>query len=377
MCSVASSASHRAAAPVGTGFHHRDLRTDALRASGANVAVTPVRWAREPTRPSDWTTEGCERMATTFDKLLLEPRRSDQVRIKPTRTAENQSAQSPSLMLLVLLACAGVIIYAVFLLNPANRGDWLPYTLVIVAESDPGRPRAAVDVDDPVRRARARASFAFHHAQDRLFDLGEIIARTAPRRTRTLWPMSCWTGRVTVDVFITVYGEDLDEIRRTATAAVAMHGRAPHLDPRRRPVRRGPRPGRRARLPLRPAAVAATAPRPATSTTRCRSPRVTTSCIFDADFVPQPEFLRRDRAVLRRPTTSPSCRRRRRTATWTTSSPAAPATCSRSSTSSSSRAGTASTPRSASARTSSSAARRSTTSAASTPTPSPRTCGPR
>ena len=43
-------------------------------------------------------------MATTFDKLLLEPRRSDQVRIKPTRAGENQSAQSPSLMLLVLLA---------------------------------------------------------------------------------------------------------------------------------------------------------------------------------------------------------------------------------------------------------------------------------
>ena len=38
-------------------------------------------------------------------------------------------------MLLVLLACAGVIIYAVFLLNPANRGDWLPYARVMLAES--------------------------------------------------------------------------------------------------------------------------------------------------------------------------------------------------------------------------------------------------
>ena len=98
--------------------------------------------------------------------------------------------------------------------------------------------------------------------------------------------------------------------------------------------------------------------------------------ILDADFVPKADFLVETLPffVTR---TSPSSRRRRCTATCTPSSPAAPATCRRSSTGSSSPAGTTSTPRSASAPTWSSAARRSTTSAACTPTASPRTCGPR
>ena len=34
---------------------------------------------------------------------------------------------------------------------------------------------------------------------------------------------------VPVDVYITTYGEDLDTIRRTVTAAVAMHGKHTHL----------------------------------------------------------------------------------------------------------------------------------------------------
>ena len=51
------------------------------------------------------------------------------------RARETETAQSPSMVLLVLLASAGIVVYAIFLLNPANRGDWLPYSMVIVAES--------------------------------------------------------------------------------------------------------------------------------------------------------------------------------------------------------------------------------------------------
>jgi hypothetical protein len=39
------------------------------------------------------------------------------------------------MILLVLVATAGILLYGQFLLNPANRGDLLPYLLVVVAEA--------------------------------------------------------------------------------------------------------------------------------------------------------------------------------------------------------------------------------------------------
>ena len=39
------------------------------------------------------------------------------------------------MILLTVVAALGVLLYASFLLNPANRGDWLPYSMVIVAET--------------------------------------------------------------------------------------------------------------------------------------------------------------------------------------------------------------------------------------------------
>ncbi|MBO3084261.1 glycosyltransferase family 2 protein [Cellulomonas fengjieae] len=162
-------------------------------------------------------------MATTFDTLLSEPRRTEEIRIKPTRAAENESAQSPSLMLLVLLACAGVLIYAVFLLNPGNRGDWLPYTLVIVAESILVG-HALLAMWTMLSSGHDPRGFSFHHAQDRLFDVAEII-RDGVEKDPTAWRMYLQEWPISVDVFITTYGEDVDAIRRTVTAAVAMHGK--------------------------------------------------------------------------------------------------------------------------------------------------------
>lgn len=162
-------------------------------------------------------------MSTTFDKLVMQPRQTEQIKIKPTRATENESAQSPSLMLLVLLACAGVIIYAVFLLNPANRGDWLPYALVIVAESVLVA-HALLAMWTVLSSGSDPRGFSFHHAQDRLFDIGEII-RDGTEQDPRAWRMYLDEWPITVDVFITTYGEDLDTIRRTVNAAVAMHGR--------------------------------------------------------------------------------------------------------------------------------------------------------
>lgn len=162
-------------------------------------------------------------MATTFDRLIMEPRRTEQVKIKSTGMHENESSQSPSLMLLVLLACAGVIIYAVFLLNPANRGDWLPYTLVMIAELVLVT-HALLAMWTVLSSGHNPRGFVFHHAQDRLYDIGEII-RDETEKTPSEWRMHLQEWPITVDVFITTYGEAIDSIRSTVTAAVAMQGK--------------------------------------------------------------------------------------------------------------------------------------------------------
>ena len=42
---------------------------------------------------------------------------------------------SPSLMMLVLVATIGVLLYTTFLFDFSNRGNWIPYLLVLTAES--------------------------------------------------------------------------------------------------------------------------------------------------------------------------------------------------------------------------------------------------
>lgn len=168
-------------------------------------------------------------MSTTFDRLLLDPRRTDDAAgphrrtPRPSRSPENEAAQSPSLMLLVLLAAAGVVVYAAFLLNPANRGDWLPYTMVIVAETVLVA-HAVLAMWTVLSSGHNPRGFAFHHAQERLYDVAEIL-REGTEDQPSRWQMYLEDRPVTVDVYITTYGEDLATIRRTVTAAVAMQGR--------------------------------------------------------------------------------------------------------------------------------------------------------
>ncbi|SFJ67411.1 glycosyltransferase [Cellulomonas sp. KH9] len=164
-------------------------------------------------------------MATTFDRLILDPRRTDDTRARPhtRRAPENEAAQSPSLMLLVLLAAAGILVYAVFLLNPGNRGDWLPYALVMTAESILIL-HGLLAMWTVLSSGWNPRGFAFHHAQERLYDLAEILrdgAEDEPWR----WQMYLEDRPLAVDVFITTYGEDLGTIRRTVSAAVRMQGK--------------------------------------------------------------------------------------------------------------------------------------------------------
>lgn len=162
-------------------------------------------------------------MATTFDRLVIEPRRTEAERIRPTSRPESEEAQSPSLLLLVLLAAAGILVYAVFLLNPANRGDWLPYSMVMLAETVL-IAHALLSMWTVMSSGHNPRTFTFHLAQDRLYDIAEIVRDKAEKQPQD-WRMYLDEWPVSIDVFITTYGEDLETIRKTVTAAVAMQGK--------------------------------------------------------------------------------------------------------------------------------------------------------
>ncbi|WIB13749.1 glycosyltransferase [Curtobacterium sp. MCPF17_052] len=138
------------------------------------------------------------------------------------RSRADTRAHSPVMVLIVLLATLGVVTYAVFLLNPANRGDFLPYGLVIVAESVLVG-QSLLSMWTILSGGSDPRDFAFHNTQDTMFDLDEIDREGLTNRSH-LWPMRVRGKRVVVDVFITVYGEELTKIAATVAAAVAMRG---------------------------------------------------------------------------------------------------------------------------------------------------------
>ncbi len=138
------------------------------------------------------------------------------------RAAENGAANSPTLALFVLIATVGVLAYTFFLLNPANRGDWLPYGLVITAEVILVT-QALVSMWTILSGGIDPRDFAFHHSQERLFDAAAIEKDGADAHPEH-WGVFLDDARIGIDVFITVYGENIATIRRTAIAAIAMRG---------------------------------------------------------------------------------------------------------------------------------------------------------
>jgi cellulose synthase (UDP-forming) len=124
---------------------------------------------------------------------------------------------SPVMILVVLISTIGILAYTAFLLNPANRGDFLPYTMVIVAESVLVF-HALLAMWTILSGGQNPRDFAYHRIQDNMF----VKVPGAPPRE---WEIQMDGMPVTVDIFITVYGEDIATIRRTATAARDIHGR--------------------------------------------------------------------------------------------------------------------------------------------------------
>ncbi|MCB0891405.1 MAG: glycosyl transferase family 2, partial [Propionibacteriaceae bacterium] len=54
--------------------------------------------------------------------------------VPESRRARTKNPYTPVMLAVSIAATIGILAYAWFLLNPANRGDLLPWAMVIVAE---------------------------------------------------------------------------------------------------------------------------------------------------------------------------------------------------------------------------------------------------
>jgi cellulose synthase (UDP-forming) len=203
-----------------------------------------------------------------------------------TRRAETANPYPPILIPLTLLATLGILRYAAFLLAPGNRGNLLPYLLVVVAEMILIL-HALVSVWTILTGTKGPRDFPFFEAKTGLLDKTLADGQHASPQ---LWPILLNGRRISVDVFITVYGEDVAKIRTTVTAAIAIHGlhRTWILDDGRSDevkdlaaelgcfyVRRLSSGGAKAGNINHALSLA----------------KAEFFCVFDADFVPRPNFL--------------------------------------------------------------------------------------
>ena len=129
---------------------------------------------------------------------------------------------SPSLMMLVLVATIGVLLYTTFLFDFSNRGNWIPYLIVLTAESVIIL-QALISLWTILSSGHNPRGYRFHNAQTRLY--GPQNKNIEPGTDLTTLPMHLHETEVPIDVYITTYGEELDKIRATVSAAVAMHGK--------------------------------------------------------------------------------------------------------------------------------------------------------
>ncbi|GAA5519029.1 hypothetical protein Lsed01_01467 [Demequina sediminis] len=200
----------------------------------------------------------------------------------PTGAARSSVQQSPVMTLLVLVATLGILVYSAFLLNPANRGDVIPWVLVISAESILVF-HALLSMWTILAGGNDPRDFTYHRARDALF--GRSGAGDP-----TQWPLEIAGRRVTVDVFVTVYGEDVEVVRRTVAAAVAIRGRHRTwvLDDGRSDQIRDLAAELGARYVRRLSSGGAKAGNVNHALTLARGDFF---AVFDADFVPDPAFL--------------------------------------------------------------------------------------
>lgn len=126
------------------------------------------------------------------------------------------------MIVVAMMAIVGVLAYGGFLLNPRNRGDFLPWSIVILCEVTL-LAHALMAMWTMLSSTRSPRDYAFHSSKRLLYDM-DVNERLGVSDDATKWPLHLGGRPVSVDILITVYGESLDTIRATATGALNVRG---------------------------------------------------------------------------------------------------------------------------------------------------------
>jgi len=135
---------------------------------------------------------------------------------------------SPIVPLVVAAAIAGAFIYLSYLLRQRYRGDAVPYAMVLIAEFYVLSQGFLSFWTILSGRINPR-NFEYHRAQDNLYAaaIGKAAVKVLDKHDAALArkvPMYVNHHPITVDVFIPVYGEPIEEVAQTVIAARDMYG---------------------------------------------------------------------------------------------------------------------------------------------------------
>lgn len=194
------------------------------------------------------------------------------------RRVRTRQEFSPVIIVITVLATAGVLLYAQFLLRPSIRGDLLPWLLVIVAEGVLV-VHALLAMWTMLSATRDPRDYHYWSTRERLWNPEDGEQQLRLDGTE-----------VGVEVFITVYGEPEAVVRRTVAAAMAMRGahRTWLLDDGNSEEMRALSDELGCFYVRRLGNAGAKAGNLNHALTLAKGDFF---CIFDADFVPSPEFI--------------------------------------------------------------------------------------
>lgn len=143
-------------------------------------------------------------------------------------TSLERYLNSPSVTIILMAATIGAIVYMIFLLQPAYRGDILPYSMVVGAESFL-IIHGIISFWTILGGRKDPRNFEFHNTQDNLFDTNSKATAkfisSMPNVISRSQQLYINKQVVSVDIFIPVYGEPVGEIRETAIAAKNIFGK--------------------------------------------------------------------------------------------------------------------------------------------------------
>ncbi len=154
------------------------------------------------------------------------PKSTDELQNSANRIEKQLT--SPTVTLILTIAIFGAFIYLGYLLQPDIKGDPLPYTLALIAELFIISQGLLSFWTILSGRTNPR-NYEYHSAQAKLYDapIGKsaihVLKKQETEISSTV-PMYVHHNPITVDVFIPVYGEPIDEIRATAKAAKNVYG---------------------------------------------------------------------------------------------------------------------------------------------------------